>query len=166
LLGGPFVDGHAIGGDEHAGAIIAEAAVHENFFFGVIVKEGKELNHLLIRWRGPSIDRNKDETHAQGVGLLAFPGDRVGIFTAKIDNGGDAEFLEFGQALRSGLRAAIKMVIDSAGVGNAGDGKFVSICRMHHGGRKRLRMGLCGKRTRQERGTNENEKKGIALHLG
>ena len=52
------------------------------------------------------------------------------------------------------------MVIDSAGVGNAGNAKFVSICRMHHGGRKGLWMGLCGK------GTNESEKKAIAFHIG
>src|SRR6267143_1949069 len=99
LLGGPFFEGHAIGGDEDAGAIIAEAAVHKNFLFGVIVEQREELNHLLIRWRGPSTDRNMDETHAQGVRLPAFPGDRVGIFTAKIDHRSDAEFLEFGQAL-------------------------------------------------------------------
>ena len=165
LLGGPFFEGHAIGGDEDAGAIIAEAAVHENLFFGIIVEEGKELNHLLIRWRRPSTDRNMHETQAQGVGLPAFPGDRVRIFSAKVDHGGDAQFLEFGQALRSGLRAAIKMVIDSAGVGNARDAKFLSVSGTHDGRRNRLRMGLCGKRTRQEKGTNESEKKGIAFHF-
>ena len=166
LLGGPFFNSHAIGGDEDSGAIIAEAAVHKNLLFGIIVKEGKELSHLLIRGRGPSTDRNMDETHAQGVRLPAFPGDPAGIFATKVDHRSDAEFLEFGQALRFGLRAAIKMVIDSAGIGNAGDAKFVSIGRMHHGGRKRLRRGLRGKRTRQERETNESEKKGIAFHFG
>ena len=71
------------------------------------MEEGKELNHALIRWRGPSTDRNMHETHAQGLGLLAFPDDSLGIFAAQIDDGGDAEFLEFGQALRFRLRAAI-----------------------------------------------------------
>src|SRR6266850_2415263 len=93
-LGGPFFQGHAIGGNEDAGAIIAEAAVHKNCLFGAIVEQGEELNHLLIRWWGPSTDRNMDETHAQGVGLLAFPGDGVAIFTAKVDHRSDAEFLE------------------------------------------------------------------------
>src|SRR6266403_3814338 len=83
LLGRPFVEGYAIGGDEHAGAIIAEAAVHENFLFGVIVEEGKELNHLLIRWRRPSTYRNMHETQAHGVGLLALLGDSVGILDRK-----------------------------------------------------------------------------------
>src|SRR6266850_1012011 len=165
LLGGPFFEGHAIGGNEHAGAIIAEAAVHKNLLFGVIGEEREELNYLLIRWRGPSTDGNMHETHAQGVGLPAFPGDRVGIFSAKVDHGGDAQFLEFGQALRSGLRAAIKMVIDSAGVGNARDAKSLSVSGTHDGRRNRLRMGLCGKRTRQEKGSNESEKKGIAFHF-
>jgi len=58
------------------------------------------------------------------------------------------------------------MVIDSASVRNAGDAKFVSVGRTHLGGRKRLRMGLCRKRTRQKRETNEREKKGTAFHLG
>ena len=147
LLGGPFFEGHAIGGNEDAGAIIAEAAMHENFLFGVIVEEREKLNDLLIRWRGPSTDRNMDETHAQGFGLPALPDDFLGILAAKIDNGGDAKFFEFGQALRSGLRAAIEMVIDSAAVGNGGYAKFLSVGRKHRGGR---RVPLRGKRARQE----------------
>ena len=99
LFGGPFFEGHAIGGNEDAGAIIAEAAVHKFFSFGVIVEKREELNHLLIRWGRPSTDRNMDETHAQGLGLPAFPDDFLGILAAKIDNGGDAKLFEFGQAL-------------------------------------------------------------------
>ena len=38
LLGGPFFEGHAIGGHEDAGAIIAEAAVHEIFSLGSLWK--------------------------------------------------------------------------------------------------------------------------------
>ena len=90
LLGGPFFEGHAIGGNEDAGPIIAEAAVHENFFFGIIAKEGKELNYVLIRWRGPSTDRNMHETHTQRLSLPLFPSNLRGVFTAQIDNGGDA----------------------------------------------------------------------------
>jgi len=165
LLGEPFLEGHTIGGNEDAGAIIAEAAVHKNLFFRIIVEEREKLNHLFIRGRGPSTDGDLHETHAQGLGLLAFPGNLCGVFTAKIDNGGDAEFFEFGQTLRSGLRAAIKMVIDSAGVGDAGDAKFVSVCRTHRGGRKSLRMVLSGKRKRPKRRKNQEEKR-IAFHFG
>src|SRR5882757_1658575 len=38
LFGRPFFDGDAIGGGENAGAIIAEAAVHENFLPRLVVK--------------------------------------------------------------------------------------------------------------------------------
>ena len=166
LLGGPFLEGHAIGGNEDAGAIIAEAAVHENLLFRIVVEKGKELNYVLIRWRGPSTDRNMHETHTQRLSLLLFPSNRPGIFASQIDNGGDAKFLEFGQALQSRLRAAIKMVIDSADIRNTWSAKFFSVCRTHHGGRKRLRMVLSGKRKRAERRKNQEEKKRIAFHFG
>ena len=165
LLGGPFLDSHAIGGNEDAGAIITEAAVHENFFFGIIVEKGKELNYVLIRWRGPSTDRNMHETHTQRLSLLAFPRNRPGIFASQIDNSGDADFLEFGQALQSRLRAAIEMIIDSADVRNTRNAKFFSVCRTHHGSRKRLRMVLSGKRKRPKRRKNQEEKR-IAFHFG
>ena len=31
LFGGPFFNGHAVGGDKYPGAIVAKTAVHENF---------------------------------------------------------------------------------------------------------------------------------------
>jgi hypothetical protein len=64
------------------------------------------------------------------------------------------------------LCAAIKTVINSAGIGNAGEAKFFSVGRTHHGGRERLRTGLRGKRLRQERATHEKEKKEKVFHFG
>lgn len=166
LLGGPFFKSHTIGSNEDAGAVISEAAVHKYLFFAIIVEEGKELNHLLIRGRGPSTDRYMDQTHAQGFGLPAFPDQGPRIFAAKIDHGSDAEFAEFGQALQTRLCAAIKMVINSAGIGNAGEAKFFSVGGTHRGGRERLRTGLRGKRARQERGSNEQEMEQRVFHFG
>jgi hypothetical protein len=98
LLGGPLFKGHPIGGNEDAGAVVSEAAVHKYLFFGILVEQGKKLNHVLICGRGPSTDRYMHETHAEGFGLLAFPGNGPRIFAAKIDYRRDSEFAEFGQA--------------------------------------------------------------------
>ena len=99
LIGGPFFNGHAIGGDEDAGAIFAEVTMDENFLRRVIAEESEELHYLLIGGRVPAIYGNIDEAHAERFDLLAFPKDFCRIFEAQIDDGSDAEFFEFGQAL-------------------------------------------------------------------
>lgn len=93
LLGGPLFKSHAIGGYEDAGAVLAEMTMDENFLRGVLAKEREELKHLLVGRGGPAANGDADETHAQGLDLLAFPLHFRGIFEAKIDNGVDAEFL-------------------------------------------------------------------------
>lgn len=153
-----------IGGDEDAGAVLAETAMEENFLCRILTEEREELNHLLIRGCGPLIDGDMDETHAQGRNLLPLPEDFCGIFEAKVDHGVDAEFLEFSQTLWPGLRAAVEMIIDSAAVGEREDVKFFSVGGTHFGGRRRIT--LCGERTRQERGANETEKKERVFHSG
>jgi len=90
LIGRPFVDGHAIDGGEHAGAVVTEAAVQEDFLPVIIAEEREKLDHLFISWRGPAADGNVDEAHAQGFGVLALPGDFLAVFAAQIDDGGDA----------------------------------------------------------------------------
>jgi hypothetical protein len=99
LLGGPLFKGHAIGGHEDSGAVFAEMAMDENFLRGVLTKERQELEHLLVGGGGPAANGDADETHAQGLDLLAFPLDFGGIFEAEIDDGVDAEFLELEKAL-------------------------------------------------------------------
>ena len=107
LIGGPVIKSDAIRGNKDAGAVFSEMAVNENPFSGIAAKEGKELRDLLIAGSGPATDRKMNEADSQGFGLLAFPINLVGILAAKIDDGGDAEFLELQQTFRVGLRAAI-----------------------------------------------------------
>jgi len=166
LLGGPFFEGHAIGGNEDAGAVISEAAVHKYFFFGIIAEQRKESNHLLIRGRGPSADRYMDEAHAQGFDPPAFPVYGPEIIAAKIDHRSDTEFAEFGQAFGSRLCAAIKMVIDSAGIGKAGEAKFFCVGRTHRRRRERLRTDLGGKWVREKRRAHKKEKERRVFHFG
>ena len=65
LLGRPFVNGHAIDGDEDASAIIAEVAVHEDFLFRLVAKKREELDDLFIRRGRPATNWNMNETNAQ-----------------------------------------------------------------------------------------------------
>lgn len=142
LLGGPFFDGHAIGGHEDAGAVVAIAAMHENLLVGVIAKVGKKLQDLFVGGRGPSADGDVDETHAQGLGLAALPKDFFAILAAEVDDGGDAEFFEFGKALGTRLRATVEMIVDFSAIGNGGDMKLFSVGRMHFRSYGGLRMFL------------------------
>jgi hypothetical protein len=166
LLNGPLFNGHAIGGNEDASAVLAETAMEENFLCRVIAEEREELNHLLICGRRPLIHGDVDETHTEGLDLLAFPEDFCGIFEAKIDDRVDAEFLELGQALWSWLRAAVKMISDPANIGDGRYAKFFSVGRMHYRGSGGRWIPLRGKRVRQEKETKERERKQTAFHNG
>src|SRR5262245_30523046 len=88
LLRGPAFISHAISSDENAGAIVAKAAVDENSFVPMIAEKSEECDDLIVGGRRPSTDRNAHETDAERFGLLALPGNFVGIFAAQIDNGG------------------------------------------------------------------------------
>jgi len=145
LLGGPFFDGHAIGGHEDAGAVVAVAAMHENLLVGVLAEVGKKLQDLFVGRRGPSADGDIDETHAQGLGLAALPENFFAVFATEVDNGSDAEFFKFGEALRTGLRTAVEMIVNFSTIGNGGDVKFFSVSRMHFRSCRGLRMFLRGK---------------------
>lgn len=91
LLGGPFLDGHAIDGGENTGAIVAEAAVHKDFLPGIVAEEREKLDDLFIGWRIPATDGNIDKAHAHGFGMLALPDDFFAILAAQINNCGDAQ---------------------------------------------------------------------------
>jgi hypothetical protein len=157
LIGRPLFDGHAIGGDEDAGAIFTEMAMHEDFLRGIVAEKRKKLKHLLICGRSPAADRNMNETHAQGLDLLALPEDFRGILEAEIDDGADAEFLELGEPLGFGLSTTKEMIVDSAAIGNGGDAKFFAVGGMHFRGNNGLGLLLSGKGARKERQRNKRE---------
>jgi len=105
-----MVKGDAIGGDENASAIFSETTMNENFFggdAGIAAKNGEELRDLFTAGSGPAAYGEMDEADSQSIGLLALPFDLVRILAAKIDDGGDAEFLELLQTIRVGLCAAV-----------------------------------------------------------
>jgi hypothetical protein len=157
LLGGPFLDGHAIDGGENAGAIVTEAAVHKDFLAGIVAEEREKLDDLFIGGRIPAADRNVDKAHAQGFGVLALPDDFFAILAAQINDGGDAQNLQFREAHFPRLRAAIQDIVDFSGVGNSGDDDFFAMSRLGEGGsgslrrlRSRLRGSLREKRKRKK----------------
>ena len=147
LFGRPFFDGDAIGGGENAGAIIAEAAVHEDFLPRLVVKKREELNNLLVGGWRPAADGDVDKTHAKGFGALAFPSDFFAVFTTQVNDGSDAQQFQFGKAHFFGLRAAVESFRNLSSVGNAGDAEFLSKSglnkrwsgRLRRGWRRRLR---------------------------
>ena len=94
LVRGPMIKSDAIGGDEEAGAIFSKTTMNENPFLGIAAKDGKELRDLLVAGSGPAANGKMDEADSQGFRSLAFPINFVGILAAKIDDGGDAKFLE------------------------------------------------------------------------
>src|SRR5215475_2920862 len=119
LFGGPSIERHAIGRNENARAIVTEAAMNEDFFL-FVGEQAEKLRDLFVRRRGPTTDRNVYETHAEGFGLLALFFDEVAIFAAKIDDDGDAKFLELFDAFGMRLGAAKERVCDFSAVRKAG----------------------------------------------
>lgn len=126
LLVGPFLHRHAIAGDEHAGAIVAEAAVHEDFFFWIVMKQRKKLRYLRVRWRSPATDRDVHKADAERFGLFALPRNSLSIFAAEIDNRCDSELLEFCKPRLSRLRSAIEKVIQFSRIGDSIDVQLLS----------------------------------------
>lgn len=123
----PFFKSHAVGGNENAGAIIPQPAVQKDFFPGPFGHQRKELGHLLVGRRRPPAGADELEVHAQGFGALALPFTLAQIFTAQIQDGGDAEFLEFRETFLARLGAAIEPLADFAEFRNAGDVDFFGI---------------------------------------
>src|SRR5713101_8372771 len=158
LFGGPFLDGHAIDGGENAGAIVAEAAVQENFLPRIVAEQREKLYDLFVGWRGPATDGNVLKAHAERFGALALPGDFFAILAAQIDDGGDAQYFQLREAHFPGLCAAIKGLADFSGVVNSRDMNFFSVSRLREsrsGGRRgvrRSRLSRKGKRKKEKEG--------------
>ena len=96
LIGRPVIKGNAVGGDEYAGAVLTIFAVNENLLRRRFAEKSEELGELRGSGIGKSADGNRNKTNAKrlGAGTLLIAG--VRRFATQVDNGGDAEFFEFG----------------------------------------------------------------------
>jgi len=127
LFSGPVLKGHAIGSGENAGAIVTEAAVYENLLPRFVAEKREKLNDLFIGWGRPTTDGDVNEAHTQRLGVLAFPCDFFAVLAAQIDNGGDAQQFQLGEAHLFGLCATVEDVGDFPGVGNSREVQFLSV---------------------------------------
>src|SRR6266478_5474016 len=154
----PLLHSDAVDGGEHAGAIVTEAAVDEDFLPRVVAEEREKLGNLFIAWRRPATDGNVDKAHAQRFGVFAFPKDLFVVFAAQIDDGGDAQYFELRETDFPGLRTAIEEIRDFSSVGNSGDAHFLSVSSLWKGRSRGWRRGLRwrlrkkGKRKKEEEG--------------
>ncbi len=125
----PFLESHAVSGDKHAGAVIAEAAVHKYFLLRIVAEKREKLRDLIVGWRRPATDSDVHKAYAERFGLPAFPGNFPGVFAAKIDDSRDPQFLQFRKAFLMRLRAAIQKIADLARVRNSTKLQFLPECR-------------------------------------
>src|SRR5215468_11801675 len=156
LLRGPSVESHAVGCDENAGAVIAKPAVNKYPFF-FVREEGEKLRDLFVGGRRPSANGNVDKAHAERFSLFAFPFDEFAIFPAKINDGGDAEFLELFDAFGVRLRAPKERLGDFSPIGKAGEFEFFAVGGAKHrcgsgGGRRLSESGRSRKRNKSQEG--------------
>lgn len=119
LIGKPAIMRHSIGSNKNSSSIMAKAAVDKNLFV-LIFEKRKKLGDLVVGWRSPAADGNVDEANAERFGLFTLPGNFVGIFAAKVNDGSDAESFELLKAFGTRLRAAKERIVYFPGVGNAG----------------------------------------------
>ena len=154
LFSGPLFNGHAIDGGENAGAIIAEAAVDEDFLPWIVAEKREKLDDLFVGWRGPATDGNVHKAHTQRFGALALPGDFFAILAAQIDDGGDAQNFQLREAYFSGLCTAIQGLRDFPGIGNSRDVQFLAVGGLQggRGGGRRWRLRKKGKRKKEKEG--------------
>jgi len=163
LVRGPLLESHAVGSHENSGAIITKAAVHENPLPWLAAKQRQKLNHLLVRRRRPATDGDVYKAHAERFSMLALPRDFFLVFTAKIDNRGDAQQFQFRKARFFGLRAAREGISDFPGIGNSSDAKFLP-----EGGLRGGRSGRGGSGLRENakrKNQKESERWKSALHI-
>lgn len=117
LVGGPMLLGHAVCGDHHAGAIIAEVAMHKDFIFGMVSAQLEKLGNLIVAGSQVSARGDRHVAHSQRFNGALLR--RLWATVTKIDYDGDAQILQLLITGCVGLRAAIESVADLAGVWNA-----------------------------------------------
>src|ERR1700690_1257417 len=98
--------GHAIGGDHHSSAIVAEAAMDKHFLVWVVVHQLQEFcEDFVVRKR--TMPRQRDILHSKFVNLF-----RLGALITAIGTGVhhdvDAHFLQLFESFVIGLPAARK----------------------------------------------------------
>jgi len=142
LIGSPFIGGDAISGDENAGAIVAKTAVHKNFLARIIAEQREKLDKLFVGRSRPATDGDLYKAHTQGFGTLALPVEFFAVFAAEVNDGGDAENFQFGEADFPRLRAAIENLGNFTAVRNAINVQFLAKNGLSEGWRGRLRNRL------------------------
>lgn len=166
-ISGPLLKGHAIDGGENASAIVAEAAVQEDFLPGMVTEEREKLDDLFVGGRRPATDGNVDKAHAHGFGVLALPDDFFAVLAAEIDDSGDTQYFQLRQTHFPGLCATVQEIGDFSGVGNSGDAHFFSVTRLGEGrvgGRGRGWRGRLRKKRKRET-EKEGERGERAFHM-
>ena len=84
------------------------------------------MEKVGIAWSGKSTNGNMLKTHAHGLNANALLFRSLRRSSAEIDNRGDAELFQFGKIAETGLRAAVKMLVDLSSVVNTCELKFFS----------------------------------------
>lgn len=124
LVGGPVLEGDAVGSDENPGAIFAKFAMNENLLRRSGADEGEELRELRGGGIGETTNGNRDKMNAEGFGTRTFLSASVRRFAAQINDGGDAEFFELVESGKTRLRAAKELIGNFSSVVNTGKRHF------------------------------------------
>ena len=93
-LRGPMLESDAIGGNEHAGSVVAEPAMNVKLFTRTLPNERKELNEFLVFGGRPAAGVNIDQANAMLFGAPFFRGDCSLPFAAKIHNRSYADLFQ------------------------------------------------------------------------
>ena len=82
LIGGPVIEGNAVGGDEYAGAVLAKFAMDKNFLRRGFAEQSEELGELRGSGIRKAANRNGNKMNAEKFGASAFLVARVRRFAA------------------------------------------------------------------------------------
>jgi hypothetical protein len=127
LFDSPIVFRDAVGRDHNTAAVFTIFAMDKNLLARRAAQKAEEFSDLLVgRWR-PATNRNVDVAETERFDAPALGLDFV-TPTAKIDDRGDAEFLEFSETQLRRLRATQEKVVYLASVANSRD------CNLLRGG--------------------------------
>ncbi len=150
-IGGPVLDGDAVGSDEEAGAVVSKEAMDKNSWRRSFTEELEKLRELRGRRNGETADGNVHKTQTEGFRALAFVIAAVRGVEAEIDDGVYAERFEPRQGRKIRLRTAKELIGDFCGVGNTRKRDFFGERRSGTGNGGRLREGTERKRNERER---------------